>query len=328
GGAMHPQEGRIAITLNEMRIVDRPDAHAVASGDLALAWRGADATLSGALNLNGADNSVASAPNAGLPHMDVVEINRPDIDDAPIQPPLVMVAHSTAAKLDISIKAPGRVFTRGRGLDAEWSLDMRLTGDSANPRIFGQARAIRGSLSLAARPFDIQSGLITFDGDPGEARIDLIAERDTTDLTARITVSGTAANPDIAFSSTPSLPEDEVLPQSLFGRSVADLSALEAAQLASSLAALSGRSSFSIADAARSLSGLDRLDVRQDENGGGLLVAGGVYLTRDVYVEVARTALGQASSHVEWRIRPQLLLVTSFLGNGDQRVSIRWRREK
>ncbi|MBK6705030.1 MAG: hypothetical protein IPG56_15595 [Caulobacteraceae bacterium] len=66
--------------------------------------------------------------------------------------------------------------------------------------------------------------------------------------------------------------------------------------------------------------------MRQDENG-GFLVAGGIYLTRDVYVEVARTGLGQAQTRVEWTIRPRLVLITSFLTNGDQSVSLRWRRE-
>ena len=92
------------------------------------------------------------------------------------------------------------------------------------------------------------------------------------------------------------------------------------------MAALSGRASLDLVDAARAAAGLDRFNVRQDENG-GFLVAGGVYLTRDVYVEVARTGLGQAQTRVEWTIRPRLVLITSFLTNGDQRVSLRWRRE-
>ncbi len=66
--------------------------------------------------------------------------------------------------------------------------------------------------------------------------------------------------------------------------------------------------------------------MRQDEDG-GFLLAGGVYLTRDVYLEVARSGLGQAQTRVEWTLRPRLVLITSFLGNGDQRVSLRWRRE-
>src|SRR5262249_49785626 len=132
--------------------------------------------------------------------------------------------------------------------------------------------------------------------------------------------------PEISFTSDPALPEDEILPQVLFGRSVEDLSAFEAAQLATSLAALSGQASFDLVDAARAATGLDRFAVRQDDDG-GFLVAGGVYLTRDVYVEVARTSLGEAQTQVEWTVRPRLVLVTSFRGGGEQRVSLRWRRE-
>jgi translocation and assembly module TamB len=195
------------------------------------------------------------------------------------------VRATASTELNVRIRAPGRVFTRGRGVDAEWSLDLRLQGTSRDPRLYGQARSVRGTLALSGQPFEIEDARIFFNGDPLDAQIDMTAVRDT-----------------------------------------ADLSALEAAQLAASLAALSGRASLDLVDAARAAAGLDRFNVRQDEDG-GFLVAGGVYLTRDVYVEVARTGLGQAQTRVEWTVRPRLVLITSFLGNGDQRVSLRWRRE-
>ena len=48
-------------------------------------------------------------------------------------------------------------------------------------------------------------------------------------------------------------------------------------------------------------------------------VAGGVYLTRDVYVEVART--GWAKLKRAWNGPSAALVpITSFLTNGDQRV--------
>lgn len=185
---------------------------------------------------------------------------------------------------------------------------------------------MRGTLALSGQPFEIDSARIFFDGDPLDAEIDLTATRDTADLTAYIRLTGTARDPEVTLTSEPGLPEDEILPQVLFGRSVEDLSALEAAQLAASLATLSGRASLDLVDAARAAAGLDRFNVRQDESG-GFLVAGGVYLTRDVYVEVARTGLGEAQTRVEWTVRPRLVLITSFLSNGDQRVSLRWRHE-
>jgi translocation and assembly module TamB len=324
GGSINDRQGSITVDVDAMRVADRPDARAVASGQLTLVWEGLHSSLTGDLSIVEANLDIASNPQAGIPTLDVVEVHRPSADEEPLNEPPPRRNGSTT--LNVNITAPGRVFTRGRGIDAEWSLDMRLGGTARRPQVFGTARAIRGTLALSGQPFEIEDATIEFPGDPLDARIDLTAVRDTADLSARIRLTGTARDPEVAFSSNPPLPEDEILPQILFGRSVEDLSAFEAAQLAASLAALSGRASLDIVDAARAAAGLDRFNVRQDEDG-GFLVAGGVYLTRDVYVEVARTGLGQAQTRVEWTVRPRLVLVTSFLGNGDQRVSLRWRRE-
>jgi translocation and assembly module TamB len=325
GGSVNDRQGSITVDVDNMRVADRPDARAVASGELTLAWEGLTSSLTGDLNIIEASIDIASNPQAGIPTMEVIEINRPGEEDEPEEEE-ERPHRNGATTLNVNVTAPGRVFTRGRGVDAEWSLDMRLGGTSARPLVFGTARAVRGTLALSGQPFEIEDALIEFTGDPLDARINMTAVRDTADLSARIRLIGTARDPEITFSSDPPLPEDEILPQILFGRGVEDLSALEAAQLAASLAALSGRASLDLVDAARAAAGLDRFNVRQDEDG-GFLVAGGVYLTRDVYVEVARTGLGQAQTRVEWTIRPRLVLITSFLGNGDQRVSLRWRRE-
>jgi len=326
GGSANQREGRIAVTVENMRVADRPDARARASGNLTLEWEGMDSSLTGALNIIEAEIDIAANPEAGIPTLDVIEINRPGYEDEPQDDDDEAPRRNGATRLDIEVNAPGRVFTRGRGVEAEWSLDLDLRGTAQNPLVYGTARTVRGTLALSGQPFDIEAATIVFDGDPLDARIDMTARRDTADMTARIHLIGTARAPEVTLSSDPPLPEDEILPQVLFGSSVEDLSALEAAQLAASLAALSGRSSLDLVDAARAAAGLDRFNVRQDE-AGGFLVAGGVYLTRDVYVEVARTGLGQAQTRVEWTVRPRLVLITSFLTNGDQRVSLRWRRE-
>jgi len=324
GGSASERQGRIAVAIDEMRIADRSDANATASGNLTLAWEGMRSTLTGELNVIEANLDLTAAPEADIPTLDVIEINRPgefDEEEEEQAP-----SRNGRTELHVRVTAPGRVFTRGRGLNAEWALDLRLEGTADNPQVFGTANAVRGTIALSGQPFEIDEARIVFPGDPLRARIDLSARRDTADLTAYMRLTGTAREPEVAFTSDPPLPEDEILPQVLFGRSVEDLSPLEAAQLAASLAALSGRASLDLVDAARAAAGLDRFNVRQDE-AGGFLVAGGVYLTRDVYVEVGRTGAGQAQTSVEWTLRPRLVLITSFLGNGDQRVSLRWRRE-
>ncbi|MBY0565594.1 MAG: translocation/assembly module TamB domain-containing protein [Hyphomonadaceae bacterium] len=325
GGSANPREGRITVALENVRIADRPEARARANGELTLAWEGLHSTLSGGIDIIEANLDMAAQAEAGIPTLDVIEINRPDLEDEPLSGEDEAPRSNGSTELNVRISAPGRVYTRGRGVDAEWALDMRLAGTARAPRVFGEARATRGSIALSGQPFEIDTAIIRFNGDPLDAQIDLVAERSTPDLTAYLTLTGTARDPEVSFSSDPGLPEDEILPQILFGRSVEDLSGFEAAQLAASLATLSGRASLDLVGAARAVAGLDRLNVRQDADG-GFLVAGGVYLTRDVYLELARGALGEAQTRVEYTLRPRLVLITTF-DNGDQRVSLRWRRE-
>ncbi|NWG54388.1 MAG: translocation/assembly module TamB domain-containing protein [Hydrogenophilaceae bacterium] len=321
GAARGLRSGRMALRLEDLRFVERSDVTASASGDLALEWTPDGATLSGELTLNEAQLALAARPETIIPIIDVVEINRPDGDRAPQRPR----PRGAVARLDLALRAPGRVYTRGRGLNAEWSLGAHLRGTTASPLLQGEARLIRGEFDLAGRPFEMTRGRIGFTGALEDTTIDLLAERVEPELTARAAMTGRLFDPTITFSSDPALPEDEIMPQILFGRSADDLSPLEAAQLAASLAALAGGAAFDIAGMARSAVGLDRFDVRED--GEGVLVSGGRYLTRDVYFEVSRTGLGEPGAKVEWRARPQLSIVTSFQSSEDQRVSVRWRRD-
>lgn len=320
GRADGVKNGQIDLIARNVRLLGRPDARATASGPLTLNWTGDGATLTGDLAVAGAQ---LAPPRTGaqIPVLDVIEINRPTVLESSGR----RQGAALAVTLDVRVRAPGRVFLRGRGLDSEWAVDLRVRGPVDNPRVFGTAELVRGRFTLAGRPFDAERGLIRFNGSPEEALIDLVAELTAPEITARVALSGSVSDPDIQLSSTPALPEDEILPQALFGRASEDLSALEAAQLAASLAELAGQASLNIAGAARELVGLDRLDVR--ETGVGLRIAGGKYLTRDVYLEVARTGVGETETQVEWRVRPKLYLISAFQPNGDRRLSVRWRRE-
>lgn len=314
--------GRLSLNLAGLRFVEREDITASADGDLELAWGPDGASLSGALVIQEATIRGAPEAEADIPILDVIEINRPTIDQS-ITP---LRQRARPARLDLRITAPGRVFTRYRGFSSEWRLSLRAQGTSAAPLLFGEAELVRGEAQLAGRPLEVRRGLIRFRGPPEEATLDLVAEQTTQAMTARLLLAGSVGAPEVRFENDAGLPEDEVLPQLLFGASQQELSALQAAQLAASLSALAGGSAFDLADMTRRLVGLDRLDVRQESN--GLVLAGGRYLTRDVYVELGRNGLGEAQSRFEWRLTPSLRLVTSFAQNGEQRASLRWRTEE
>jgi translocation and assembly module TamB len=210
-------------------------------------------------------------------------------------------------------------------VDAEWSLDLLVAGDISAPELAGEARLLRGEAQLAGRPLIFSRGAVRFRGPLMDAELDIVAEQETPDLTARVVLSGTVGAPEIRLENDQGLPEDETAPLLLFGATQAELSALQAAQLASRLSALTGGSAFDFVDLTRRIAGLDRFDIRTEED--GVLVSGGRYLTRQVYVELGRNGLGEAQTRMEWLLRPDLTLITSFSGDREQRVSLRWREE-
>ena len=90
--------------------------------------------------------------------------------------------------------------------------------------------------------------------------------------------------PRSASRSVPDLPEDEVLAQLIFGRSVGSLSAVQALQLADGVAGLAGGGS-GVFTRLREQFGLDDLDIRTDEAGNAAVTAGR-YISENVYTDV------------------------------------------
>src|SRR3546814_7815541 len=94
--------------------------------------------------------------------------------------------------------------------------------------------------SFSGHQFDLEQGFISFNGPMMNPTLAIRAETKISDVTAGIAVGGTAQRPDIAFVSTPTLPQDEILARILFGDNVANLSATQAIQLAAALNGLRG----------------------------------------------------------------------------------------
>lgn len=215
----------------------------------------------------------------------------------------------------------------GRGLDSEWAIDLTATGTASNVNLKGDATMVRGSLDLAGRPFVFDSGEITFDGPVNSARISVDAERSVNGFVARVQVSGKPSNPVFELSSTPDLPQDEILSRLLFGRSSIDLSPVEAAQLASSIAKLSGRGGgFDPAAQLQSALGVDRLSIGSNDAGNAELGVG-QYLSDDVYLQLNAAGASGSSVEVEWEPADHVSVTSETTATGENKISIRWKKD-
>jgi translocation and assembly module TamB len=193
--------------------------------------------------------------------------------------------------IDIAITAPNQVFIRGRGLDAELGGTLRLTGTTSNIIPIGQFSLIRGRLSLLGKRIEMEDGLLVLQGD-FDPSFSLVAATTTDDLTVRITTSGRVSSPKIELSSSPDLPEDEILAQLLFGRALSDISAFQAAQMAAAVATLTGGGG-GIVGSIRDTIGLDDLDVTTSNEGETALRVG-KYLSDEIYTDVTIDSTGKS----------------------------------
>jgi translocation and assembly module TamB len=311
------------LEVANVQAVNTSDNRAVVSGALDFTRREGMALLSGALTVDRADLTPPRGGGEGaasVPTLEVVEINRPeDLAEAP-------GARRRALALDLKITADRRVFIRSSSLDTEWSFDVAIGGTTAAPDLNGTATLVRGDLVLAGERFTLDQARITFDGDVGDAAIDLTARRDNADLSVTARITGTASQPVVRLSSTPAYPEDEIIARVLYGRSSSELSALEAAQLAAALASLAGGGGLDLLGPLRQTLGIDRLSVGSSADGGAL-VSGGRYLAEDLYLEVASTSTGLAQAAIEWELRPRLELVSRFGAGRDATIALRWRKD-
>lgn len=313
------------LLLNRFRIIDNDIAEAKASGLLTVT-RGAEGniTLSGEMDIDEARIQANPPGSNGIVRMDVIEINRPG-GDVPEEEQNRQ--RGLQFGLDIALRSPGGdVRVIGRGLNVEMNVNARVTGTIARPTLSGTARVVRGDYDFAGKRFVFdQRGTVTLSTNPEQIRLNLTATRDDPALTATIRVTGTAARPEIALTSTPALPQDEILSQVLFGRSASQLSPFEAAQLAAGVAALAGGGGFDVIGNLRELAGLDRLSFGGEAS--SLTVAGGRYITDDVYLEIIGGGENGAAVNVEWQVRRNLTVSSKFGGQGDASLSIRWRRQ-
>jgi translocation and assembly module TamB len=311
----------IALDARAAQLLDRDDIKAQVTGPVAIRSDGELGSISGKVRLtSGSFRLGGAAAAARLPRLPVREVNRP-ADERPAPRRL------TPWRLDLDVDAPERLTVTGLGINSEWSADLKVAGTVTEPRITGRADLIRGSYDFAGRRFDLARGQIRFLGEsPVNPVLDITAEGGVQGLNAVIRVTGRGQRPEISFSSTPALPQDELLSRLLFGTSITNLSAPEALQLAAAVAALnSSGGNLDPINAVRAATGLDRLRIVPADitTGQGTAIAAGKYLGRRVYVEVVTDARGYSATLVEYQITRWLSLLSSISTIGRESVNVR-----
>ena len=200
-------------------------------------------------------------------------------------------------RLDLRLISNGTIFVRGRGIDAQFGGELRLTSDSIKPVAYGEFRMERGRIAILGRRLEFTRGTIGF-ADSLDPTLDFQATSEVDGFVLTTTVSGRASDPTLRFASVPELPEEEILARLLFNKSLAKLSPVQLAQLAGEIDRLVGFSRGpGVLERLRSAVGVDNLDVTTDKKGNSAVSAGG-NLSDSIYLGVQQNVGTSASRAV------------------------------
>ena len=302
------------------QLVDRDDIAATVTGPLSIRSNGNGGRIAGNLKLERGRFTLGQAGGAsGVPKLQVRHSGR-DADE------VIELQQLAPWSYDLKV-AGGDLRVRGLGIDSLWTTDLAIAGNIAAPRLNGRADLVRGNYEFAGRGFRLERGIIRFRGEsPPDPLLDIRAEAQVQGLDAAVLVRGSGLRPEITFSSVPQLPQDELLSRILFGTSITNLSAAEAVQLASAVAALqSGSGSLDPINAVRRAVGLDRLRIVPADvaTGQKTAVSAGKYIGRKLYVEVITDGQGYSATRVEYQVTRWLSLLSSISTIGRVSANVR-----
>jgi translocation and assembly module TamB len=250
-------------------------------------------------------------------------------------PPEAVAADSGPApsnwKLALRVRAENRIYVSGMGLESEWSSDMRIGGTAKAPTVVGRLQVVRGTYSFAGRRLDLEnSSTIQFNGPLLDPDLHITADTTVQGVTATINIGGSATHPQITFTSTPVLPQDEVLSRLLFGSSVTSLSPTQALQLAAALNSLRGSGGgVDPLGKLRGATGIDRLRVvgADPTTGQGTSLAAGKYISNNIYVEVITDAKGFTQTQLTVALSKALSVLSQAGGVTGPAVTLRYSKQ-
>jgi translocation and assembly module TamB len=308
----------LGLATQRALLVSRPDMVATVSSTLKVTGTTSSGIeISGPVTIDRAEISVGGGQTSSFPTLDVREINKPGAPMAATQPVQRRTPpknappppDATPIKLALDVRAPQAIFVRGRGLDAEMGGQLTVGGSPSAPAVTGGFTMRRGTFSLGSRRLTFSKGIVTLDNlNTIDPRLDFLATTTANSATIGVAITGTAREPKLEITSTPSMPPDEAMALLIFGKPASQLGASELLQVAQALAELTGQSpGEGVLSRLRKGLGLDQLSIGSSSSSkgeptgagaNGVSLEAGRYVAPGVYVGARQGAAGNSSRGV------------------------------
>lgn len=268
------------------------------------------------LNINGKDFQAVALPNLSaqitpLLTMDAtpnlirvrgkVKVPKADIKIKQLPPGTVKVSSDTriVGEHQAAMQAP-RINARielilGKDVKIDtFGLSGQLTGNLLLDQVSGSPTSGNGTLKIVNGTYSayglnltLTQGILNFAGPVDNPGLNVIAQRQTGNVTAQLAVTGTLKSPRSNVTATPPMSESEALSWLITGHGLAGASKSDAAQLIKAIAAMHmGNTGGGLLDTLKHRTGLSDIGVQGSSLQQSSLLLG-KYLTPDLYIRYA-----------------------------------------
>ncbi|SDW73478.1 autotransporter secretion inner membrane protein TamB [Ruegeria halocynthiae] len=327
-----PFNAQITTKLSNLVLTDKLLYETTLNGQIALTGALAgNSALAGQINfgetninLAAAAGAVGAAPIPTIDHLNESRAGFVTRERANLVETEDKAKSSSRMSLDIGLLAPKAVFVRGRGVNAELGGRIQISGTTASVVPSGQIELIRGNIDILGRRLALTKGVVTLQGDL-TPYIEFESATSTSDGTATIEIAGPLDSPEVDVFSDPERPTEEALAMLLFGNRFSELSPFVIAQMAASLAQLSGAGGDAT-KGVREATGLDTVDVGATEGGGGSLGAG-AYLSDNLYTDFTVNTEGDTEVNLNLDVTDSFTVRGTVDGRGETGLGIFFERD-
>lgn len=320
----------LTLDTRSARLVRRADIDATVSGGLAVAGPWRDLMVTGELEVMPLTIKLASFLESGVASLNVIRAS----DAANVEAVDRVNPYAPQGQWRVRIRADRRAQIYGAGLEAELSGEVDLTGDLTAPDVGGRFEVIRGTYTAFGKIFRIEDGTVQVQGT--QILLDINAVYTGRDITVDLRITGNQNRLELTMTpgdddSTSPSSNDELLARLLFGKSIEEMSAVQALQLAAALNSLRNPGSgLDLFGTTRDLLGLDALTIdsgTNEEGETGVNVQAGKYISDRLYLQVESGVRTEDSfnSSLQYFVTPNVnfeFYTNGQLGSGG--VELNW----